>query len=137
MKKILTLGTIAALVVMIITALSGNDTGFSLFMNTSIEHTIARAVLIIGLLGIAVTARPRSKLFRTTLGIVSALVIIFTVVQTLNYSLGLLDMSYTSWVDCFSVSNRLSLTKKWLLPKKVMDDSRTAVVPSTLARDSA
>lgn len=91
MKKILTLGTIAALVVMIITALSGTDTGFSLFMNTEIEHTIARAVLIVGLLGIAVTARPRSKLFRTTLGIVSAMVIVFTVIQTLNYSLGLLD----------------------------------------------
>lgn len=91
MKKILTLGTIAALVVMIITALSGNDTGFSLFMNTNIEHTIARAVLIVGLLGIAVTTRPRSRLFRTTLGIVSALVISFTVFQTLNYSLGLLD----------------------------------------------
>ena len=91
MKKILTIGTIVALVVMIITAVSGNDTGFSLFMNTNIEHTIARAVLVVGLLGIAVTTRPRSRLFRTTLGIVSALVISFTVFQTLNYSLGLLD----------------------------------------------
>lgn len=91
MKRILTLGTIAALTVMIITALSGTDTGFSLFMNTGIEHTIARAVLIVGLAGIAVTARPRSRLFRTTLGIVSAMVIMFTLIQTLNYNLGLLD----------------------------------------------
>lgn len=91
MKKILTLGTIAALIVMIVTALSGTDTGFSLFMNTNIEHTIARAVLIIGLIGVAVTTRPRSRLFRTTLGIVSAMIIVFTVLQTLSYSLGLLD----------------------------------------------
>jgi hypothetical protein len=91
MKKVLTVGTIAALIVMIITALTGNDTGFSLFMNTNIEHTIARVVLIIALFAVASTIRPRSHLFRTALGIVSVLIITFTVAQTLNYSLGLLD----------------------------------------------
>lgn len=91
MKQVLTVGTIAALVVMIITALTGNDTGFSLFMNTSIEHTIARAVLIAGLLGVAMTTRPRSRVFRSALGVIAGLIVIFTVAQTLNYNLGLLD----------------------------------------------
>lgn len=91
MKQVLTVGTIAALVVMIITALSGNDTGFSLFMNTGFEHTIARAVLIVGLLGVAMTTRPRSRSFRAGLGIVAALIVLFTITQTLNYNLGLLD----------------------------------------------
>ena len=91
MKQVLTLGTIAALVVMIITALSGNDTGFSLFMNTNIEHTIARVVLIVALVAVAMTTRPRSHMFRTALGVVSVLMIIFTATQTMNYSLGLLD----------------------------------------------
>jgi hypothetical protein len=76
---------------MIITALSGNDTGFSLFMNTNIEHTIARVVLIIALIGVAMTTRPRSHMFRTALGVVSVLMIAFTAVETINYNLGLLD----------------------------------------------
>lgn len=91
MKKVLTIGTIAALFVMIVTAISGNDTGFNLFMNTSIEHIIARVVLIGALVAIAMTSRPRSRGFRTALGTVSLLMIVFTAVQTLNYSLGLLD----------------------------------------------
>jgi type IV secretory pathway VirB2 component (pilin) len=48
-------------------------------------------VLAIALTAIALTARPRSKSFRTALGAVSVLIIVFTAAQTLNYSLGLLD----------------------------------------------
>ena len=91
MKKVLTIGTIAALFVMILAAVTGSDAGFSLFMNTGIEHIIARAVLIGGLVAVAMTSRPRSKTFRTALGVISVLMIVFTAVQTLNYSLGLLD----------------------------------------------
>lgn len=91
MKKVLILGTIAALFVMIITAFTGNETGFSLFMNMSLEHNIARIVLAVGLAAIAMTARPRSKALRTALGFISVLVIVFTATQTLNYTLGMLD----------------------------------------------
>lgn len=91
MKRILTVGTIAVLFVMMIAAISGTTTGFNLFINTGIEHVIARAVLIISLLAIAITVRPRAHLLRTALGFVSVAIIIFTVSQTITYSLGLFD----------------------------------------------
>jgi hypothetical protein len=91
MKRILIVGTIAVLFVMMVTALSGANTGFNLFMNTSIEHIIARAVLIVSLLAVALTVRPRAHMFRAAIGLVSLAIIIFTVSQTVTYSLGLFD----------------------------------------------
>lgn len=91
MKRILIVGTIAVLFVMMITALSGANTGFNLFMNTSIEHIIARAVLIVSLLAVAITVRPRAHVLRTAIGLVSIAIIAFTVSQTITYSLGLFD----------------------------------------------
>lgn len=91
MKRILTVGTIAVLFVMLVTALSGSSTGFNLFMNTSLEHIIARAVLIVSLLAVALTVRPRAHMFRAAIGLISVAIIIFTVSQTVTYSLGLFD----------------------------------------------
>lgn len=91
MKRILIVGTLAVLLVVMITAMLGANSSFSLFINTSIEHIIARAVLIVTLLGIAVTVRPRAHILRATIGFVSLAIIIFTVSQTITYSLGLFD----------------------------------------------
>jgi hypothetical protein len=91
MKRVLIVGTIAVLFVMMVTALSGANTGFNLFMNTGLEHIIARAVLIVALLAVALTVRPRAHMFRAAIGFISLAIIIFTVAQTVTYSLGLFD----------------------------------------------
>jgi hypothetical protein len=91
MKRVLIVSTIAVLFLMIVTAVSGANTGFNLFMNTGIEHTIARVVLMIALFAIAVTVRPRAHAFRAAIGVISVAIILFTVAQTINYSLGLFD----------------------------------------------
>ncbi len=91
MKKIPVIGTIAAILIMMMTTLSGRDTGYSLFMNTSLEHIIARVVLIVSLLVVVMSVRPRAHLFRATISLISFAIIIFTVSQTITYSLGLFD----------------------------------------------
>ncbi|MFZ1258587.1 MAG: hypothetical protein WAQ25_03900 [Candidatus Saccharimonas sp.] len=91
MKKALIISTAATLLGMSAIAVSGVDTGFHLFMNTGIEHSIARVVLAVALLVILVTSRPRSAALRGLLGAIALVSISFAVSQTLNYQLGLFD----------------------------------------------
>ena len=91
MKNALIISTAATLLGMSAIAVSGVDTGFHLFMNTGIEHSIARVVLAVALLVILVTSRPRSAALRGLLGAIALVSISFAVSQTLNYQLGLFD----------------------------------------------
>ncbi len=91
MKKALTICTVAALLLMASVAISGNDTGFSLFMGTGIDHVIARVIIAIALMVILVVPPPRVRSLRATLAIVSLLVITFAITQTINYHLQPLD----------------------------------------------
>lgn len=91
MKKSLVLtGTIALLVSMIGASFVGN-TGLELIMSDAPLHNAIRSVIILGLLVLAFTMRPRARSLRIGLGVVSAGITIIALAQTFNYSLQILD----------------------------------------------
>lgn len=95
MKKVLTIGTISVLIAQLFTSLAGVETGFSLLMGVGPAHDIARVVLVVALIAIAVTARPRSKMLRMSFAFVAVNMVLFTLSQTLNYGFLMLDtMTY-------------------------------------------
>lgn len=91
MKKTLTVGTILVLVSMILGTLFSAQTGFNLIMSDAPVHGVARAVLVVALLAILLTARPRHQHVRVALGVVAAGVAGFALSQTAKYSLMLMD----------------------------------------------
>ena len=91
MRKLLTICTVAALLLMASVAFMHVDIGFSLFMSTEIDHIIARIVIAVALMVILLVPPPRVRSLRVTLMIISLLVITFAVTQTINYHLCLLD----------------------------------------------
>lgn len=95
MKKVLTIGTISVLIAQIFTSVAGVETGFSLLMGTSLAHDIARVVLVVALIAIAVTVRPRSQMLRGALAFVAVSMSVFTIAQTMSYGFLMLDaMTY-------------------------------------------
>ena len=91
MKKALTLSTICALLLMASVAAFRVDVGFSLFMSTEIDHIIARTIIAFSLAITLIVTRPRPDIARLVLAGIALLVIAFTVTQTINYQLGILD----------------------------------------------
>lgn len=83
-------GTVAILVGMIaISTLHG--TGFDLIMSDAPIHNILRSIIIVSLVTLALTTRPRPRTMRIALGAVASLIIIVALTQTFDYSLQLLD----------------------------------------------
>lgn len=91
MKKALTISTIAALLLMASVAAFHVEVGFSLFMSSEIDHIIARIILAVVLFVTLVATRPRSQTIRMVLGTIALLTIAFSIMQTINYHLSLLD----------------------------------------------
>lgn len=91
MKQALTLSTVSVLLLMASVAAFQVDIGFSLFMSTGIDHIIARVIIAIALAATLVVTRPRSETTRMVLAGMAFLVIAFSVMQTINYQLNLLD----------------------------------------------
>ena len=91
MKKALTLSTICALLLMASVAAFNVEVGFSLFMSTDVDHIIARIVIAYALAATLIATRPRSQNVRLVLAGFALLIIAFSITQTINYQLGLLD----------------------------------------------
>lgn len=91
MKRIVTIGTIIVLAIMLFTSLTSSNLGFTLMMSTAVEHNIARIVLLLTLITITFTVRPRSKEFRMILAAISASITAYALAQTANYGLQIFD----------------------------------------------
>lgn len=91
MKKALILSTICALLLMASVAAFNVDVGFSLFMSTEIDHIVARIIVAVALVLTLVATRPRSEATRMVLAGIAFLVVAFSITQTINYQLSLLD----------------------------------------------
>lgn len=89
-KSLVFIGTIALLVAMIGMTTVGN-TGLDLIMSTAPLHNLLRSVIIVSLLVLGATARPRPHWLRLGIGCVSIVIMVVALVQTFNYSLQILD----------------------------------------------
>ena len=72
-------------------SLLGGTTGLDLIVSQEPVHNVVRVVLIIALLVLAFTVRPRSRVLRYGLGAVSAVITVFSLGQMITYSLPLMD----------------------------------------------
>ena len=89
-KSPMTVTAIALLVGMIMLSLAGGG-GLDIIMSTSPFHNAVRALLIGGLLVLALTVRPRPLAVRLGLGIIALTTIGVSLFQVATYSMQLLD----------------------------------------------
>lgn len=89
-KSLVLIGTIALLVAMIGISFVGN-TDLELLMSHAPVHNAIRSLIIVCLLVLAFTVRPRARGLRVVIGVVSVAIMVTALMQTLNYSLQIMD----------------------------------------------
>lgn len=68
-----------------------NNTGLELLMSNAPMHNIIRSVIIVGLLILGMTTRPRARALRFALGVIASVITGIALTQTFNYSLQIMD----------------------------------------------
>ena len=91
MKRAITILTSLAIVIMTIVSLADINTAIRLFMGESTQDMIGRLVVLIGLVGLALTHRPRTIGMRAALGVIGVAVLTLALSETFSYHLAMFD----------------------------------------------
>ena len=91
MKRAITILTSLAIVIMTIVSLADINTAIRLFMGESTQDMIGRLIVLIGLVGLALTHRPRTIDMRAALGVIGVAVLTLALSETFSYHLAMFD----------------------------------------------
>ena len=91
MKRAITLLTSLAIIVMTIATLANINTAIRLFMGETTLDIVGRLIVLVGLVALAFTNRPRTIALRGALGAIGLAVLTVALYETFNYQLAMLD----------------------------------------------